>query len=139
MAEPTPPENPHALPPALVAILFASLAGGLGPGVFMTLTVSPGVKGAPLYGLLLPWTVLPFLLAVSAGWRARFHSSARNLAIATVVAAAGGLAAYLYGLLFHPNGAQNTQLFKWVPAVQMLLILRVALRAWQASSRSNPD
>lgn len=132
MTESTPPESSHAQPPAFVAIVFATLAGGLGPGVFMTITASPGSRGSPLYGLLLPWTILPFLLAIGAGWRARFHSSGKNLAIVTVVAAVAGLAVYLYGLLIHPNGAQNTQLFQWVPAVQLLLILRLALRAWQA-------
>ena len=132
MAVTTPPENPHALPPALVAILFAALAGGLGPGIFMTLTASPGSRGSPLNGLLLPWTILPFLIAVGVGWRSRFQPPVRTLAIVTVIAAVGGLSVYLYVLLFHPNGAQNTELFRWVPAVQMLLILRVARRTWRA-------
>lgn len=139
MSESKPPDNPHALPPALVVILFATLAGGLGPGVFMTLTGGPGSRGTPLHGLLLPWTILPFLVAVGVGWKARFHPSAKTLAIVTSIAAAGGLSVYLYGLLIHPAGAENTQLFKWVPAVQLLLIVRVALRAWQAAGRTNPD
>lgn len=131
MSVSTPTENPHALPPALVAILFGAFAGGLGPGVFMTLTASPGTRGSPLNGLLLPWTILPFVVAVAVGWRCRFQRSARTLAVVTVIAAAGGLAGYLYGLLIHPNGAQNTDLFRWLPALQLLAILRIARRTWR--------
>lgn len=134
MSEPTTSENPHALPPAMVAILFAALAGGVGPGVFLTLTGAPGSRGSPLHGLLLPWTVVPFFLAVGVGWRARSTPQARTLATVTVVAATAGLMVYLYGLLIHPNGAQNIGLFKWVPAVQLLLMVRIALRTWQAGT-----
>lgn len=129
MSDSKPPENPHALPPYFVVILFAALAGGLGPGIFMTLIGTPGTRGSPIFGLLLPWTVAPFLLAVGAGWKARLQPIARWLALVTTVAAVVGLGIYLYGLLFHPNGAQNTQLFLWVPAIQLLLVLRVAVRA----------
>jgi len=139
MGVPTPPENAHAVPPVLVAILFATMAGSLGPGAIITLTSGPGNHGSPLNGLLLPWSIAPFFVAVTAGWRARYHPRCRNLAIATVVAAAGGTIAYLYGLLLHPDGAQNIQLFKWVPAVQLLLILRLALRAWQSVPPQDPD
>ena len=138
MSASSPPENPHALPPRLVAILFAALAGGLGPGVFMTLTAAPGNRGSPLHGLLLPWTILPFLLAVGVGWRARFQPQADRLAIVTVIAAAGGLGTYLYGLLIHPQGAQNVDLFRWVPMIQLLLIVRVAQRTWRAPDRQDP-
>ncbi len=131
MVEPASQTNPYALPPAVVAILFASLAGGIAPGVFMTMTAAPGGRGSPLYGLLLPWTVLPFMLALAGGWRAGLHPYGKTLAVATVVAGAGGVAGYFYGLLVHPDGAQNVQLFKWIPAVQLLLILRLALRAWR--------
>lgn len=134
MSEPTTPENPHALPPAMVAILFAALAGGVGPGVFLTLTGAPGSRGSPLHGLLLPWTIIPFFLAVGVGWRSRFTAQARTLAIVTVIAATAGLAVYLYGLLIHPDGAQNIQLFQWVPAVQLLLLVRITLRTWQAGT-----
>lgn len=60
-----------ALPGPLVGTLFAACLGGMVPGVYMTLVAAPGLQGSPLYGLLLPWTMLPFLLAVSAAWLAR--------------------------------------------------------------------
>ena len=131
MSAPIPPENPHALPPNFVIILFAALAGGLGPGIFMTLIGTPGTRSSPIFGLLLPWTVAPFLLAVRAGWSARKQPISRILAVLTTLAASGGFMTYLYGLLLDPNGAQNTQLFFWVPTVQLLMILRVAVRAFR--------
>lgn len=138
MSVSSPPDNPHALPPRLVAILFAAVAGGVGPGVFMTLTAAPGNRGSPLHGLLLPWTILPFLLAVAAGWRARFQPRADRLAVVTVIAAAAGLGTYLWGLLIHPQGAQNVELFRWVPMVQLLLILRVARSTWRDAGKRQP-
>ena len=128
------PENPHALPTPFVVILFAALAGGVGPGVFMTLTSAPGNRGSPLYGLLLPWTVLPFGLAVAAGWRAREHRLCVPLAVVAAIAAGAGLTAYMYGLIIHPKGAQNTQLFGWIPALQLLVLARLSLRAFRSAS-----
>lgn len=130
---PTDPGRPeeHQLPPGFLLVLVAALAGGLPAGIFTTLASEPGKAGSPVYGLLLPWGVLPFFLVLVAGWRGRFSDRARPLGIATAVAAALGLAAYGYAFLFLPRLADARKWFLFVPLWQWLLIARPALRcAW---------
>lgn len=131
--------GPRPLPPAYVGTLFGALLGGLVPGIYMTLVSAPGNSGSPVYGLILPWTILPFLLSVAAGWRARADlpvaGSIRNR---TVAAAALGAIGYTYLLLVHPNGARQVAVFLWLPLVQWGLLARALARAWRAA-RPGPD
>lgn len=50
----------YQLPPDFIFVLCAALAGGLPAGIFTTLISEPGRAGSPIYGLLLPWGILPF-------------------------------------------------------------------------------
>lgn len=125
---------PRPLPPAYVGTLFGALLGGLVPGIYMTLVSAPGNSGSPVYGLILPWTILPFLLSVAGGWRAR-----ADLAVAgaiqrmTVVAAVVGAAGYTYLLLVHPNGARHVSVFLWLPLCQWGLLVRPLMRSLRAA------
>lgn len=130
--EPKPPEpgrpEEHQLPAGFLLVLVAALAGGLPAGIFTTLATEPGKAGSPIYGLLLPWDVLPFFIAIVAGWRGRLSDRARGLGIATALAAALGLVAYGYAFLFLPRLADARKWFLFVPLWQWLLIARPALR-----------
>lgn len=133
--EPETPHRPeeerpaeHQLPPGFVLVLFAALAGGLPAGIFTTLASEPGRPGSPIYGLLLPWGILPFFLVIVAGWRGRFSDRARTLGVATSIAAVLGLLAYGYAFLFLPRLADARKWFLFVPLWQWLLIARPALR-----------
>ncbi len=118
----------HALPAPFVAALFAALLGGMVPGIYMTLVSAPGNTGSPVYGMILPWTVLPFLLAVAAAWRARFAASGWKLARMAIAAALLGLGVYTYFMLFHPRGVRNIRVFLWLPLWQWLLMARPMTR-----------
>jgi hypothetical protein len=140
---PNPPEDArpaeHQLPPGFVLVLFAALAGGLPAGIFTTLASEPGRPGSPIYGLLLPWGILPFFLVIVAGWRGRLSDRTRTLGIATSVAAALGLLAYGYAFLFLPRLADARKWFLLVPLWQWLLVARPALRcALAAKSAGAP-
>lgn len=125
---------PRPLPSAYVGTLFGALLGGLVPGIYMTLVSAPGNSGSPVYGLVLPWTVLPFLLSVAAGWRARADLPvAGNIRSLTVAAAVVGAIGYTYLLLWHPNGARQVAVFLWLPLVQWGLLARALARARRAA------
>lgn len=128
-------EENHALPPAFVGTLFAALLGALVPGIFMTLVSAPGQAGSPIYGLLLPWSMLPFLLAIASGWLSRRLPEANALRIWTIVAAVMGLVAYTYFMLFDPRGVKNIKVFLYLPLWQWLLMSRSLLRALLAVRR----
>ena len=119
-----PPE--HQLPPDFVFLLSAALAGGLPAGIFTTLVSEPG--RSPIYGLLLPWGILPFFLVLVAGWRGRRSPHLRRLAWFTSVAAALGLLAHGYAFLFLPGFHDARKWFLMVPLWQWVLIARPALR-----------
>ena len=87
----------HQLPPDFIFLLCGSLAGGLPAGIFTTLISEPGRSGSPIYGLLLPWGILPFFLALVAGWRGRRSPALRRLAWFTSSASVVGLPAHLDG------------------------------------------
>jgi len=125
-----------ALPGPLVGTLFAACLGGMVPGVYMTLVAAPGLQGSPLYGLLLPWTMLPFLLAVSAAWLARRLPEAGPLRWHVVGVAVAGSVAYTYLVMFHPRGVKNIKAFLYIPLWQWLLMARVMMRAVLAWRRS---
>ncbi len=130
MPEPVAPQpNPHALPPAFVGTLFSALLGGVIPGIYMTLVSAPGNSGSPIYGLILPWTVLPFLLAVASAWRGRFGPAAGRLRTRTVLVAVAGAALYTYFLLLHPEGHRNIRVFLWIPLWQWAVLARPMLAA----------
>ena len=113
----------HALPPRFVKTLFASLLGGMVPGIYMTIVSAPGNKGSPVFGILLPWTILPFMLAVASAWRARFADTAGKLAVRAAIAAVLGLVAYTYFMMFHPRGIRNINAFLWLPLWQWLVMV----------------
>ena len=125
-----------ALPGPLVGTLFAACLGGMVPGVYMTLVAAPGLQGSPLHGLLLPWTMLPFLLAVSAAWLARRLPEAGPLRWNVVGVAVAGAAAYTYFVMFHPRGVKNIKAFLYIPLWQWLLMARAMMRAVLAWRRS---
>jgi hypothetical protein len=132
------------IPWPLTLTLMAAALGALVPGILMTLVSAPGHRGSPVYGMLLPWILLPFLLAVAAGWRARHSPAVVGLAGWVVGVALGGIIVYSYGLLVHPQGYRNIVLFLWVPLWQCLLLTRPTLRAFRAggtvpSSAGIPD
>lgn len=137
-------EAVHALPPLFVGTLFASLLGGCVPGVFMTLVSEPGQQGSPVYGLLLPWSILPFLLATSSGWLARDLPEARAVRNAAIFTAAAGLVLYCYFLLFDARGLRNIRAFLYIPFGQWLVLSRPMMRAvlaWrrgQEAARKEP-
>jgi hypothetical protein len=139
---PNPPEEgrsaEHQLPPGFVLVLFAALAGGLPAGIFTTLASEPGRPGSPIYGLLLPWGILPFFLVIVAGWRGRFSDRTRALGVATSVAAVLGLLAYGYAFLFLPRLADARKWFLFVPLWQWLLVARPALRCALAQKTPPP-
>jgi len=125
-----------ALPGPFVGTLFAACLGGMVPGVYMTLVAAPGLQGSPLHGLLLPWTMLPFLLAVSAAWLSRRLPEASPLRWHVVGVAVAGSCAYTYFVMFHPRGVKNIQAFLYIPLWQWLLMARSMVRAVMAWRRS---
>ncbi|MEI6342086.1 MAG: hypothetical protein WCR07_09020 [Verrucomicrobiota bacterium] len=125
-----------ALPGPFVGTLFAACLGGMVPGVYMTLVAAPGLQGSPLHGLLLPWTMLPFLLAVSAAWLSRRLPEASPLRWHVVGVAVAGACAYTYFVMFHPRGVKNIQAFLYIPLWQWLLMARSMVRAVMAWRRS---
>jgi len=130
------PERPpeHQLPPDFVFLLCAALAGGLPAGIFTTLVSEPGRSGSPIYGLLLPWGILPFFLVLVAGWRGRLSPHLRRLAWFTSAAASLGVLAHGYTFLFLPGFHDARKSFLMVPLWQWVLIARPALRCAFAPS-----
>jgi hypothetical protein len=129
----------HQLPPVFVGTLFACLLGGMVPGIYMTLVAAPGYQGSPVYGLLLPWSLLPFMLATAAGWVGRNLPEGRLLRFWAVVAAVLGVVVYTYYMLFHPRGVRNVQVFLYLPLWQWLMMARAMMRsvlAWRRELRS---
>lgn len=120
------------LPTPFVVTLFAAILGALLPGVFMTLAASVRGGGSPLYGLLLPWTAVPFLLAVASAWKCRRAPACRVVAIWTVIAALLGAALYGYGFLFHKGDLPAARMFLWIPLWQCLLLTRATLRGFRS-------
>lgn len=118
----------HQLPPDFIFLLCGSLAGGLPAGIFTTLISEPGRSGSPIYGLLLPWGILPFFLALVAGWRGRRSPALRRLAWFTSSASVVGLLAHGYAFLFLPGFHDARKWFLMVPMWQWVLIARPALR-----------
>ena len=138
--EPPPAANAHALPPAFVGTLFAALLGGLVPGIYMTLVSAPGNAGSPVYGLVLPWTVLPFLLSVASGWRGRFGPAAGRLRTSTILVSVAGSVLYTYFLLVDAEGNRNVKVFLWIPLWQWAVMARPMLAAVrQAPPGPDPD
>ncbi len=134
-ADPVDPVDPdagrpseHQLPPDFVFLLCAALAGGLPAGIFTTLISEPGRTGSPIYGLLLPWGILPFFLVLVAGWRGRHAPGVRRLAWFTSAAALLGLLAHGYAFLFLPGFHDARKWFLVVPLWQWGLIARPSLR-----------
>lgn len=124
-----PPE--HQLPPGFVFVLCAALGGGLPAGIFTTLVSEPGVqagRGNPIYGLLLPWGILPFFVVLVAGWRGRFSTAVRRLGVFTTVAAVFGLLAYSYAFFILPKMDDARRWFLFVPLWQWALIAMPAMR-----------
>lgn len=119
------------LPTMTVVTLFACALGALIPGVLMTLVVSPGNAGSPLYGLLLPWLVVPYALAGAAGWMARRTPLALSVAAWTVGVALLGVSVFIYGLLWDPKGNRNVTLFLWVPLWQCILLTHITLKVFR--------
>jgi hypothetical protein len=104
------------------------------PGIYMTLVAAPGYQGSPVYGLLLPWSLLPFILAVAAGWVGRGLDAGRSLRFWAVATALLGLGVYTYYMLFHPRGVRNVQVFLFLPLWQWGLMARSMMRcvlAWR--------
>lgn len=129
----------HQLPPVFVGTLFASLLGGVVPGIYMTLVSAPGHQGSPVYGLLLPWSLLPFILATAAGWVGRNLPEGRLLRFWAVLAAVLGVVVYSYYMLIHPRGVRNVQVFLYLPLWQWLMMARAMMRAvlaWRRELRS---
>lgn len=118
----------HQLPPDFVFLLCAALAGGLPAGIFTTLISEPGRSGSPIYGLLLPWGILPFFLVLVSGWRGRHSSGLRRLAWFTSAASLMGLLVYGYAFLFLPGFRDARKWFLMVPLWQWVLVARPALR-----------
>lgn len=131
--------SPHALPPDFVKTLFASLLGGMIPGIYMTLVSAPGNKGSPVYGMVLPWSVLPFLLAIAAAWRGRATASARRLGVMSVLAAVLGLVVYSWFMLFDARGIRNVRVFLWLPLWQWVLMVRPMTRCVFAPGAAPAD
>ncbi len=129
----------HALPPQFVVTLFAALLGGLVPGIYMSVVSAPGNVGSPIFGLLLPWSVFPFVLAVVAGWRSRRSPNGNRLKQFTLIGAVLGLGIYTYVILFHPRGVRNFKVFLWLPLWQWLLLAGPILRATFGRSDGNRD
>jgi len=129
------PSNPetgraeeHQLPPDFIFVLCAALAGGLPAGIFTTLISEPGRSGSPIYGLLLPWGILPFFLVLVAGWQGRNSPDLRRLAWFTSAASVLGLLAHYYAFFFLPGFNDARKWFLIVPLWQWVLIARPALR-----------
>ena len=129
------PSNPetgraeeHQLPPDFIFVLCAALAGGLPAGIFTTLISEPGRSGSPIYGLLLPWGILPFFLVLVAGWQRRNSPDLRRLAWFTSAASVLGLLVHGYAFFFLPGFNDARKWFLIVPLWQWVLIARPALR-----------
>jgi hypothetical protein len=118
----------HQLPPDFIFVLCAALAGGLPAGIFTTLISEPGRSGSPIYGLLLPWGILPFFIVLVAGWRGRHSPGLRRLAWFTTAASALGLIVHTYAFLFLPGFHDARKWFLMVPLWQWVLIARPSLR-----------
>lgn len=130
-----PTAESYQLPPVFVGTLFACLLGALVPGIYMTLVAAPGYQGSPVYGLLLPWSLLPFILAIAAGWVGRGLDPARALRVWSVIAAVIGLGVYTYYMLIHPRGVRNLQVFLYLPLWQWLMMARPMMRSVLAGRR----
>jgi hypothetical protein len=136
------PERPaeHQLPGGFIFVLCAALGGGLPAGIFTTLISEPGRQGSPIYGLLLPWGVLPFFLVIVAGWRGRFSPGIRRLGVYTTIAAVLGLVAHGYAFLFLASPLDARKWFLFVPLWQWALIAMPALRCVLAPKpKSGPE
>ena len=118
----------HQLAPDFIFVLCAALAGGLPAGVFTTLISEPGRSGSPIYGLLLPWGILPFFIVLVAGWRGRHSPGLRRLAWFTSAASLLGLVVHGYAFLFLSGFHDARKWFLMVPLWQWALIARPALR-----------
>ena len=129
----------HQLPAGFVFVLVAALGGALPAGLFTTLATEPGRAGSPIYGLLLPWGILPFLLVIVAGWRGRQSSLIRHLGIATLLAALAGLMAYSYAFLFLSKLPDMRRWFLLVPLWQWAVIALPAIRCARIASDSPKD
>ena len=138
------PSNPetgraeeHQLPPDFIFVLCAALAGGLPAGIFTTLISEPGRSGSPIYGLLLPWGILPFFLVLVAGWQGRNSPDLRRLAWCKSAASLLGLLAHGYAFFFLAGFHNARKWFLIVPLWQWALIARPALRcAFHSRTRS---
>jgi hypothetical protein len=90
--------------------------------------------------LLLPWSLLPFMLAVAAGWVGRTLPEGRLLRFWAVTAAVLGAVVYTYYMLFHPRGVRNVQVFLYLPLWQWLMMARAMMRsvlAWRRQLRGD--
>lgn len=126
----------HALPGPLVGTLFASLLGAMVPGIYMTLVAAPGLQGSPVYGLLLPWSMLPFLLAVAAAWMSRKLPEARAVRLWCVLAAIIGAVVYSHYMLIDAKGVRNIRVFLYLPLWQWGMMARAMMRAVLAARRA---
>jgi len=126
----------HALPGPLVGTLFASMLGAMVPGIYMTLVAAPGLQGSPVYGLMLPWTMLPFLLAVAAAWMSRKLPEARQVRLWCVVAAVVGAVVYSHYMLIDAKGVRNIRVFLYLPLWQWGMMARAMMRAVLAARRA---
>jgi hypothetical protein len=120
--------NPHAVPRHFLMVLCGAVFGALPAGVCMTLVSEPGRQGSPIYGLLLPWSILPFIVTLVAGWRGRFSQHVHKLAWMTLVAAILGAALQFYAFVFVPRVADARKWFLFVPLWQWAMIAGPALR-----------
>ncbi|HEX7653876.1 MAG TPA: hypothetical protein VF607_10235 [Verrucomicrobiae bacterium] len=125
----------HQLPPALVMAIFGAVLGALPAGLSISFAAAPGNQGSAVYGLLLPWSVLPFLAGLVVAWRARFTPWVPVLGRRILIAAGLGVLAYGYAFLFAQGPVNDRKWFAFVPLWQWAALARPMAQALMASMR----
>ncbi|HTI71606.1 MAG TPA: hypothetical protein VMF06_16650 [Candidatus Limnocylindria bacterium] len=114
----------HQLPPAFVQAIFGCAVGALPVGLAITLVAAPGNQGSAVYGLLLPWSISPFILAITMAWKGRFLPHAALLGRRILFVGFLGAAIYGYAFLFARGPVDDRKWFAFVPLWQWLLLAR---------------
>ena len=124
----------NRLPPALVVAIFGALLGALPAGVSISSAAAPGNAGSAIYGLLLPWSILPFAAALVISWRGRSSPYISGLARRILIAGALGIVAYGYAFLFAAGKIDDRKWFALVPVWQWTILALPLVKTFRTSS-----
>lgn len=124
----------HRLPTPLVVAIFGALLGALPAGVGISAAAAPGNAGSAIYGLLLPWSILPFAAALVVAWRCRHSPHITSLGRRLVLAGALGAMAYGYAFLFAAGKVDDRKWFAYVPLWQWMTLALPLLKTLRTPS-----